>query len=65
MAHHVDNTPHHVFTGEECEFCGEPWFFEPGYLTTDAVTGIKHFTVSRVIEHTDDCPMLDIGDPED
>ena len=64
MEHHPDNTRHHVYTGDECEACGAPWFFEPGYLTTLS-NGSKVFTVERVVEHDDECPMLDIGDPED
>jgi len=58
----VDDDPHRIPTNERCEHCDSLTFIEPGYLTSNPLTGARWFTVCRVTEHDDDCPMLDIED---
>lgn len=42
-------------TGEWCSTCHAPSHFVPGYLFTNADTGVKCFTVARRTEHEPFC----------
>lgn len=42
-------------TGEQCVGCHAPSYFVPGYLFTNADTGVKCFTVARRTEHDATC----------
>ena len=54
----ITPTIHH--TGHRCPCCNSQERYEPGGLTVNRATGAVHYTATRVIDHTDGCPI-----PED
>jgi hypothetical protein len=50
--------PEPVPTHEQCDECGAPEYFVPGYLTHSLPGRGKAYTVARQIEHEATCPRV-------